>query len=112
MSDEPAPRPERRAALRVPAGSLRAELVVPRASEVLYLSTGGMMVLLDFQPPMGSEHRFTLHFPDRTIDVTGAVRNAEPTPDSPGEFRVGVEFLGLAAADHAYLESFVAERLR
>ncbi len=104
-------RPERRAAMRVPAGQLQAELEVPRTSDVLFLSTSGMMVRLDFLPVMGSEHKFTLRFPDRNMEVHGVVRNGEHLEGSAGEFRVGVEFLAVSDADRAFLRDFVAERL-
>ena len=111
MSDETPPRPERRAALRVPAGQLQAQLEVPRSSDVLYLSTSGMMVRLEFLPSLGSEHKFTLRFPDRNMEVHAVIRNGEHLEGSAGEFRVGVEFLDVSEADHAFLEAFVAERL-
>ena len=111
MNDETPPRPERRAALRVPAGQLQAELEVPRSSDVLYLSTSGMMVRLEFLPAIGSEHKFTLRFPDRNMEVYAIVRNGEHLEGSAGEFRVGVEFLNVSADNRAFLEAFVAERL-
>ena len=111
MSDETPRRPERRAALRVPAGQLQAELEVPRSSDVLYLSTSGMMVRLEFLPAMESEHKFTLRFPDRNMEVHAIVRNGEHLEGSAGEFRVGVEFIGVSDDDLAFLEAFVAERL-
>jgi hypothetical protein len=111
LSGEKPPRPERRAALRVPAGQLQAQLEVPRTSDVLYLSTSGMMVRLDFLPSIGSEHKFTLRFPDRNMEVQAVVRNGEHLEGSAGEFRVGVEFLQVSKADRAFLEAFVAERL-
>ena len=110
MSEDLPPHPERRGALRRKVKSLRCVLDVPRESEVLYLSSGGMMVRLDFEPPMGSSHRFTLGFPDRTLHVAGDVRNVEHLPGSAGHFRVGIEFQGLSAADREFLEDFVAER--
>ncbi len=110
-SDDTPPRPERRAALRVPAGQLQAQLEVPRSSDVLYLSTSGMMVRLEFLPSIGSEHKFTLRFPDRNMEVHAVIRNGEHLEGSAGEFRVGVEFLDVSEADHAFLEAFVAERL-
>ena len=111
MSDEKSSRPERRAALRVPAGQLQAQLEVPRSSDVLYLSTSGMMVRLEFLPSIGSEHKFILRFPDRIMEVHAVVRNGEHLEGSAGEFRVGVEFVSVSADDHAFLEAFVAERL-
>src|SRR4051812_6090060 len=110
MSDESTPR-ERRAALRVPAGQLQAELEVPRSSDVMYLSTSGMMVRLDFLPAIGAEHKFTLRFPDRNMEVHAVIRNGEHLEGSAGEFRVGVEFLDLTPEDRIFLASFVAERL-
>ena len=110
MSDPP-DRAERRAARRVPVGQLRAELEVPRSSDVLLLSTSGMAVRLDFMPEMGSRHRFTLRFPDRNVDVQGIVRNGEHLPGSAGEFRVGVEFVDLSEETAAFIRDFVAERL-
>ena len=112
MSDDPAGRfQERRARPRLKAEGLEAHLEVPRESEVLYLSTGGMMVRLEFQPEVGSFHRFTLGFPDRTLDLAGVVRNVEHLPGSAGEFRVGIEFQDVTPAENAFLEGFVAERL-
>lgn len=111
MSDDTPPRPERRAALRVPAGQLQAQLEVPRSSDVLYLSTSGMMVRLEFLPSIGSEHKFTLRFPDRNMEVHAVVRNGEHLEGSAGEFRVGVEFLDVSEANLAFLQAFVAERL-
>jgi len=111
MSDDTPPRPERRAALRVPAGQLQAQLEVPRSSDVLYLSTSGMMVRLEFLPSIGSEHKFTLRFPDRNMEVHAVIRNGEHLEGSAGEFRVGVEFLDVSEADLAFLQAFVAERL-
>ena len=111
MSDETPGRPERRHAMRVPAGELQAQLEVPRTSDVLYLSTSGMMVRLDFLPTIGSEFKFTLRFPDRNMEVHAVVRNGEHLEGSAGEFRVGCEFLAVSAVDRAFLESFVAERL-
>jgi PilZ domain-containing protein len=111
MSDETPPRPERRAALRVPAGQLQAELEVPRSSDVLYLSTSGMMVRLEFLPAIGAEHKFTLRFPDRNMEVYAIVRNGEHLEGSAGEFRVGVEFVRVSEADRAFLQAFVEERL-
>jgi hypothetical protein len=110
MSDDK-PRPERRAALRVPAGQLQAQLEVPRSSDVLFLSTSGMMVRLDFLPTLGSEFKFTLRFPDRNMEVHAVVRNGEHLEGSAGEFRVGCEFLQVSEQDRAFLEAFVAERL-
>jgi hypothetical protein len=110
MSD-PGGRPERRSARRIPAGQLRAELEVPRTSDVLLLSTSGMAVKLDFMPEMGSRHRFTLRFPDRNLEVHGIIRNGEHHPGSAGEFRVGVEFVDLSEETAAFLRAFVAERL-
>jgi PilZ domain-containing protein len=110
MSDD-TPRPERRGALRVPAGQLQAELEVPRSSDVLYLSTSGMMVRLEFLPAIGSDHKFTLRFPDRNMEVHAIVRNGEHLEGSAGEFRVGVEFVKVSADDLAFIEAFVAERL-
>ena len=111
MTDETPPRPERRAAMRVPAGQLQAELEVPRSSDVLYLSTSGMMVRLEFLPAIGSEHKFTLRFPDRNMEIHAIVRNGEHLEGSAGEFRVGVEFINVSETDHAFLQDFVAERL-
>lgn len=111
MSDEPRRRMERRAALRVPAGQLQAQLEVPRSSDVLFLSTSGMMVRLDFLPSIDSEHKFTLRFPDRNMEVHAVVRNGEHLEGSAGEFRVGVEFVAISEKDRAFLEAFVAERL-
>lgn len=111
MSDDTPPRPERRAALRVPAGQLQAELEVPRSSDVLYLSTSGMMVRLEFLPAIGSEHKFTVRFPDRNMEVHAVIRNGEHLEGSAGEFRVGVEFLNVSEADLAFIQAFVAERL-
>ena len=110
MSDETR-RPERRAALRVPAGQLQAELEVPRSSDVLYLSTSGMMVRLEFLPAIGTEHKFTLRFPDRNMELYAIVRNGEHLEGSAGEFRVGVEFVRVSPEQHAFLQAFVAERL-
>jgi len=104
-------RGERRAALRVPAGQLQAQLEVPRPSDVMYLSTSGMMVRMDFLPSIGSEHRFTLRFPDRNMDVHAIIRNGEHLEGSAGEFRVGAEFVNVSPEDRLFLESFVAERL-
>jgi hypothetical protein len=111
MTDDTPPRSERRTALRVPAGQLQAQLEVPRSSDVLYLSTSGMMVRLDFLPSAGSEFKFTLRVPDRNMEVHAVVRNGEHLEGSAGEFRVGCEFLAVSAADRAFLEAFVAERL-
>ena len=113
MNDEIPPGGERRAALRVKTrtGQLQAELEVPRSSDVLYLSTGGMMVRLEFLPAFGSEHKFTLRFPDRNMEVHAIVRNGEHLEGSAGEFRVGVEFVNLTEKDIRFLEAFVAERL-
>ena len=108
---DPAGRPERRASRRIPAGQLRAELEVPRSSDVLLLSTSGMAVKLDFMPEIGSRHRFTLRFPDRNVEVHGVIRNGEHHPGSAGEFRVGVEFVELGEETAAFLRDFVAERL-
>ena len=108
---DPDGRQERRSARRIPAGQLRAELDVPRTSDVLLLSTSGMAVKLDFMPEIGSRHRFTLRFPDRNVDVQGIIRNGEHHPGSAGEFRVGVEFVELAEETEAFLRDFVAERL-
>lgn len=111
MTDGDPPKPERRTATRVPATALKAVLEVPRSSDVLLLSTSGMAVRLDFLPDIGTEHRFTLRFPDRNLEVRGIVRNAEHLPGSAGEFRVGVEFVGLSEDAAAFLRDFVAERL-
>jgi hypothetical protein len=110
MSDETR-RPERRAAMRVPAGQLQAELEVPRSSDVLYLSTSGMMVRLEFLPAIGAEHKFTLRFPERNMEVHAVVRNGEHLEGSAGEFRVGVEFVNLPEESRAFVQAFVAERL-
>jgi PilZ domain-containing protein len=110
MSD-PADRPERRAAPRIPVGQLQAQLDVPRPSDVLLLSTSGMAVKLDFMPEIGSRHHFTLRFPDRNLEVHGIVRNGEHHPGSAGQFRVGVEFADLSEETAAFLKDFVAERL-
>lgn len=111
MSDETADRRERRTAMRVPAGELQAQLEVPRSSDVLYLSTSGMMVRLDFLPTIGSEFKFTLRFPDRNMEVHAVVRNGEHLEGSAGEFRVGCEFVAISEPDRAFLEDFVTERL-
>ena len=111
MSDDTPSRPERRSALRVPAGQLQAELEVPRSSDVLFLSTSGMMVRLEFLPAMGSEHKFTLRFPDRNMELHAVIRNGEHLEGSAGEFRVGVEFVNVSEADLLFLQEFVAERL-
>jgi len=84
---------------------------VPRSSDVLYLSTSGMMVRLEFLPAIGSDHKFTLRFPDRNMEVHAIVRNGEHLEGSAGEFRVGVEFVNLSAEDLAFIQEFVAERL-
>jgi hypothetical protein len=110
VNDE-AGRPERRAAKRIPAGQIQAQLDVPRPSDVLFLSTSGMAVRLDFLPDLGSEHRFTLRFPDRNLEVRGIIRNAEHLPGSAGEYRVGVEFTALTPEIAQFLRAFVAERL-
>lgn len=111
MSDESSFPNDRRTARRIPAGQLQAQLDVPRPSDVLLLSTSGMAVRLDFLPEIGSEHRFTLRFPDRIVEVRGVVRNGAHLPGSAGEFRVGVEFLALSEEVSAFLEEFVTERL-
>ena len=111
MSDDTPSRRERRSALRVPAGQLQAQLEVPRSSDVLFLSTSGMMVRLDFLPTVGSEFKFTLRFPDRNMEVHAVVRNGEHLEGSAGEFRVGCEFVALSDADLSFLQAFVAERL-
>ena len=110
MTDD-ADRPERRAARRIPVGQLQAQLDVPRPSDVLLLSTSGMAVRLDFLPEIGSEHRFTLRFPDRNMEVNGIIRNAEHFPGSAGEYRVGVEFIRLTPEIAKFIAGFVAERL-
>ena len=84
---------------------------MPRSSDVLYLSTSGMMVRLEFLPAIGSDHKFTLRFPDRNMEVHAIVRNGEHLEGSAGEFRVGVEFVNLSAEDLAFIQEFVAERL-
>jgi len=111
MSNGTPPRRERRAALRVPVTQLQAQLEVPRSSDVLYLSTSGMMVRLEFLPSIGSEHKFTLRFPDRNMEVHAVVRNGEHLEGSAGEFRVGVEFIDVSEENRAFLQEFVAERL-
>ena len=70
-----------------------------------------MAVRLDFLPEIGSEHRFTLRFPDRNLEVHGIIRNAEHLPGSAGEYRVGVEFTGLTPEISDFLHAFVGERL-
>jgi hypothetical protein len=110
MTDESARR-ERRAALRVPAGQLQAQLEVPRPSDVMYLSTSGMMVRMDFLPAIGSVHKFTLRFPDRNMEVHAVIRNGEHLEGSAGEFRVGAEFVDVSPEDRLFLEAFVMERL-
>ena len=102
---------DRRAQPRLKAEHLHARIDVPRESDVLYLSTGGMMVRLDFTPELGSFHRFTLGFPDRTLELAGVVRNVEHLPGSAGDYRVGIEFQDVAPETHTFLEVFVAERL-
>lgn len=112
MSEDPTPDfVERRSRQRLRTEHLLAHLDVPRESEVLYLSTGGMMVRLEFTPEVGSSHRFTLGFPDRTLEVSGVVRNVEHLPGSAGLFRVGIEFQDVGPDHQAFLEGFVAERL-
>jgi hypothetical protein len=112
MNDKPPlHEPERRTAVRRKAERLRCVLDVPRETEVLYLSAGGMMVSLEFTPEIGSRHRFSLGFPDRILVLSGIVRNVEHLPGSAGEFRVGIEFQDVTSTDHAFLEAFVAERL-
>ena len=102
---------DRRAHPRTRAEHLHARIDVPRESDVLYLSTGGMMVRLDFTPELGSRHRFTLGFPDRTLELSGVVRNVEHLPGSAGEYRVGIEFQQVTPEQHDFLDGFVAERL-
>ena len=112
MSDDPTGKfVERRVHPRLEGEGLRAALDVPRDAEVLYLSTGGMMVRLQFTPEVGTFHRFTLGFPDRTLELSGVVRNVEHLPGSAGEFRVGIEFQDVGHEVQAFLEDFVAERL-
>jgi hypothetical protein len=110
MSEDPA-FVDRRAQPRRKAEHLHARIDVPRESDVLYLSTGGMMVRLDFSPELGSFHRFTLGFPDRTLELAGVVRNVDHLPGSAGEYRVGIEFQDVTPEEFAFLEAFVAERL-
>ena len=112
--DRPYDGPERRARSRVSVKRpLTGELALDLESEVLKLSTGGMLVRLPFPLANGSRHKFTLTVDQQVMDVEGIVRHCQPLEDAaPGPaYGVGVEFEGLDEAKNRVLESFVNRKL-
>ena len=109
MSNGSTPPANRRARVRKHLnGSLEGAIELEIGSDVLLLSTGGMMMRLDVAPELGSRHGFTVDIGDRSLEVDGIIRNI--TPDGPA-FKVGVEFQDMNAADQRFLEEFVASKL-
>jgi hypothetical protein len=106
--------PERRARSRVDVPRpLTGELTLDLESEVLRLSSGGMMVQLPFPLAAGSRHKFTLVVEQDVIELAGVVRHCQPLEEaSPGPaYGVGVEFEGLDETKQRVLESFVSRKL-
>lgn len=106
---------ERRGATRVPASAaLEARLSMDLSSDILYLSSGGMMIRLPFRLEPGSTHGFTLTVEGEVIEAAGIVRNCEAMPGGGAapHFRVGVEFQGLGDIPHLHLEKFVEKKLK
>jgi len=105
--------PERRASLRVPTGKpLKGELAIDLESEVLRLSTGGMLVRLPFPLVLGTPHVFTLIFEQAVMEVSGLVRSCQPLEEAGPAYGIGVEFEGLDDGKKRTLESFVARKLK
>ena len=106
---------ERRSATRIPATrALEARLSMDLTSDILYLSSGGMMIRLPFPLEVGSTHGFTLTVEGEVIEASGIVRNCESIPGSGASphFRVGVEFQGLGDPPRRHLEAFVEKKLK
>lgn len=106
--------PERRASTRVRLPEpLSSQLSLDLDSDVLLLSSGGMMIRLPFPLDAGSGHGFTLGVEQELIDVGGVVRNCERVDDGPVPFyRIGIEFQGLDDRQRAFLERFVERKLQ
>lgn len=104
----------RRAAVRVETGgSVAGEIYMDLESDVLTLSPGGMMLQLEFAPPLGSKQRFVLIFQhQQAFDVAGIVRNVTPlaSPEGASLYSVGVEFDGLDAGQRDFIEGFLARQ--
>ena len=104
----------RRAAVRVDTGgSVAGQLYMDLESDVLTLSPGGMMIELEFAPPLGSKQRFILIFQhQQAFDVTGVVRNVSPLPGPDGTtlYAIGIEFESLEPDQRAFLETFLARQ--
>ncbi len=98
---------DRRGSSRVDTGgNLRAQLSME--TEVVTLSSHGMMVRLPFSPEVGSRHSFTLAVGEDTIAVLGVIRNSEASSvDGRPLYHVGIEFEGLDRRDEIVLERFV-----
>jgi hypothetical protein len=101
--------PERRASVRTHLdGALKGDIELQVGSDVLFLSSGGMMMRLEQPPEVGSRHRFTLDIDGRSLEMDGIIRNI--TPDGLTS-KVGVEFQDVSYADRSFLEAFVARKL-
>jgi hypothetical protein len=99
---------ERREAERTP---VRGRMSLELESEILYLSEGGMMVNLPFQPTLGSELSFTLAVGEHPITVRGRVRNTQRVDDGDGVlYQIGVEFADLQEPARGELSAWLARQ--
>ena len=107
--------PERRARVRVNvARPLQGELALDLDSEVLRLSSGGMLVRLPFPLGVDSRHKFTLVVESAVLELQGVVRHCEPLEDATAgpAYGVGVEFEAVAPEKQSVLEGFVNTKLK
>ena len=104
--------PERRSSPRIKAFEpLPGELALDLESDVLKLSTGGMMIRLPFPLPIESRHRFTLVIEEAVMELSGVVRNCQSLGEAWPAYGVGVEFEKLDDDTHLRLERFVRAKL-
>jgi hypothetical protein len=101
---------ERRGSKRRVAKPLRAQLALD--TQILSLSSRGMMVRLPFAPELRLRYEFSLRVAGRSLDLAGVVRNVTPQDDESDAFDVGVEFVSLTPAHEQLLEQFIEKKLK
>ncbi len=114
MSDQNAPRPERRTAGRVDTdGCLPSQLTLDLETDVIQISVGGMMVETPIPLEIESKHQFTVGINKEDMELCGIVRNCQPYPPSgqPEVYRIGVEFCDLDEHQKNSLAGFVDKKL-
>jgi c-di-GMP-binding flagellar brake protein YcgR len=106
--------PERRAGVRVDiTESLQAVCDATLRSEVIQISTGGMLIEMTSPLSEGSRHQFRLLLNGEKLEVAGVVRYCQALEggEEVARNRLGIEFQALDPRGRSTLERFIAGRL-